>query len=65
MTSQATTLWLAVTDDGVGVDSAAPGGAGRGLLNLGDRLGAIGGALELTTLSRGGLAVRAVVPLPR
>ena len=59
----AATLWISVTDDGVGFDAAAAP-AGRGILNIQDRLGSIGGGLELSTARGGGAAVRGWVPVP-
>jgi signal transduction histidine kinase len=57
-------LWISVADDGVGFDAAtAPGG--RGIVNIGDRLGAIGGQLEVTATRDGGVVVRGSVPVRR
>jgi signal transduction histidine kinase len=56
------TLWLSVADDGVGLDTTAEPG-GRGLVNLTDRLGSIGGGVDLSPRPGGGTIVRASVPL--
>jgi PAS domain S-box-containing protein len=49
-----------IADDGVGGASAA---AGSGLRGLADRLGAVGGTLEVQSPNGGGTRVRARVPL--
>jgi signal transduction histidine kinase len=55
-------LHLVVVDDGVGFDQGvAPGG--NGIANLRDRLGSIGGTLEITPVPAGGTAVRGTVPV--
>jgi signal transduction histidine kinase len=56
------TLWISVADDGVGFDSATSQG-GRGLVNIRDRLGAIGGSLEVTSKHDAGVVVRGHVPV--
>jgi signal transduction histidine kinase len=56
-----TTLWISVTDDGVGFDPETVT-AGSGIVGMRDRLGSIGGRLEIST-SVGGSTVRCVVPV--
>ena len=54
---------LTVTDDGIGFDrdpDAAPTGAG--LANMRDRLDAVGGTVEVTSLAMAGTTVTATVP---
>ena len=46
--ADASMLWISVTDDGIGFDVATSSG-GRGIDNIRDRLGAIGGELEVIT----------------
>ena len=53
---------LEVTDDGIG--GARPASETSGLLGLSDRLGAIGGTLEITSPDSGGTLLRASVPVP-
>jgi PAS domain S-box-containing protein len=53
---------LEVTDDGIG--GARPSSETSGLIGLGDRLGAIGGTLEITSPHSGGTVLRASVPVP-
>ncbi len=57
--------WLRfdVTDDGAGF-AAGPGGAdnGHGFLNMRDRLGAIGGSLDIEAAPSSGVTVRGSVP---
>jgi signal transduction histidine kinase len=59
---EGSTLWISVSDDGIGFDvTSTPGG--RGIINLRDRLGAIGGTLEVATQRDAGVTVRGVVPV--
>ena len=58
----ASTLWISVTDDGIGFDPATTS-AGRGIDNIRDRLGAIGGDLELITTRDAGVTVRGSAPV--
>ena len=56
---------LVVTDDGVGFDEAqvrTPGGVGAGLVNMRDRLDAVGGTVTVGSLSGSGTTVTALVP---
>ncbi|MHA6782547.1 sensor histidine kinase [Pseudonocardia saturnea] len=57
-----TTLSFRVSDDGVGFDPAA-GGAGHGFVNMRDRLGAVGGELEVTSTRGAGAAVTGTIPV--
>jgi signal transduction histidine kinase len=52
---------LTVTDDGKGFDPAAPDG-GYGLTGMADRVGLVGGTVEVTSAPGGGTEVRAEVP---
>ena len=54
-------LMVEVADDGVG--GAEPGSGGTGLRGLGDRVGALDGALELRSPPEGGTLLRARIPL--
>ena len=56
------TLWISVSDDGIGFDATTSSG-GRGIVNLRDRLGAIGGKLEVTAERDVGVVVRGYVPV--
>jgi signal transduction histidine kinase len=52
-----------ITDDGPGFDqSLRP--AGRGLQNMADRVGAVGGTLDVTSRPGNGTSIVGVVPLP-
>ncbi len=54
---------LTVTDDGVGFDrDRAAVATGAGLANMRDRLDAVGGTVEVTSLARTGTTVTATVP---
>jgi signal transduction histidine kinase len=55
-------LWITVADDGVGFDAATTPG-GRGIVNIRDRLGAIGGELEVVGRRDAGVVVRGLVPI--
>lgn len=55
-------LTVEVADDGVG--GARAGSGGSGLRGLGDRVGALDGALELRSPPDGGTLLRARIPLP-
>jgi len=52
-----------VRDDGIG--GAGPGPETSGLIGLSDRVGAIGGTLDITSPPSGGTVLRATVPLPQ
>ena len=55
-------LTVEVRDDGVG--GAELQGAGRGLAGLSDRVGALGGTLQLESPRSAGTVLRAEIPLP-
>jgi signal transduction histidine kinase len=55
-------LRFTVTDDGAGFDAAAKAG-GHGFVNMGDRLGAIGGSLRVESSPGDGTSVTGVLPL--
>lgn len=55
-------LWIQIADDGRGFDPAAISG-GMGLQNLADRLGVVGGTLEVESARGRGARVLATVPL--
>jgi signal transduction histidine kinase len=50
-----------VADDGPGIDQGRAAG-GIGLINMRDRMGAIGGSVEIDSIPSGGTAVRGAVP---
>jgi len=52
-----------VGDDGIG--GARPRSETSGLVGLSDRIGAIGGTLDITSPDSGGTVLRASVPIPR
>jgi signal transduction histidine kinase len=56
-------LAFSVSDDGAGFDSQAVP-RGQGLINLRDRLGALGGSAEITSVPGQGTTVRGQIPLP-
>jgi two-component system sensor histidine kinase DegS len=58
------TVHGAVSDDGVGFDPAARRD-GSGLVNMTDRLGAMGGRLSITSEPGRGTSVTGIVPLHR
>jgi PAS domain S-box-containing protein len=71
--AQATRAWVSlevaadqcvveVRDDGIG--GASPGPETSGLVGLSDRIGAIGGTLDITSPPSGGTVIRACVPIP-
>jgi signal transduction histidine kinase len=49
---------------GHGPGAASPGGSGQGLTGMRERVALLGGSLEAGPDSRGGFAVRAVLPVP-
>jgi signal transduction histidine kinase len=55
-------LRFEVTDDGPGIDPGREA-AGAGLTNMRDRVGAIGGSVDIATVNGDGTAVRGVIPL--
>lgn len=56
-------LRFTVSDDGAGFETAPAGvGPGYGFINMRDRLGAIGGSLEITSAPGSGATVRGTVP---
>jgi signal transduction histidine kinase len=56
-------LTFAVADDGAGFDPAGTAGRGHGFVNMGDRLGAIGGTVEVDSAPGGGTRVSGTVPV--
>jgi signal transduction histidine kinase len=56
-------LLFEVADDGAGFDLDAHG-TGHGFVNMGDRVGAIGGTLSVTSAPGQGTRVHGVVPVP-
>jgi signal transduction histidine kinase len=61
-TAAAPALCFAVHDDGAGFDPAI-GGAGHGFVNMRDRLGAIGGDLEVRSAAGAGTTIIGRIPL--
>ena len=59
---EAGALRFAVTDDGAGLDPAAKG-TGTGFVNMRDRLGAIGGSLQVESAPGAGTSILGVLPL--
>lgn len=55
---------LDVSDDGPGFDPSVPPGDGRGLVNMHDRMAAIGGTLSARSTIGCGTTVSATAPLP-
>jgi len=55
-------LSFTVADDGPGFDPATAA-RGAGLTNMADRLGAVGGALEIRSTPGGGTAISGRVPV--
>jgi signal transduction histidine kinase len=56
-------LKFTVADDGAGFDPAGAAGRGHGFVNMGDRLGAIGGTIEVDSAPGQGTRVSGTVPL--
>jgi signal transduction histidine kinase len=52
-----------VADDGAGFDPAGSAGRGHGFVNMSDRLGAIGGTVEVDSAPGRGTRVSGVVPV--
>jgi signal transduction histidine kinase len=52
-----------VADDGVGFDPAGPARAGHGFVNMSDRLGAIGGTVEVRSAPGEGTWVSGFLPV--
>ncbi len=57
------TLTFTVTDDGAGFDAARTP-LGAGLRNMSDRVSALGGRLDLTSVRGGGTTVNGRLPMP-
>ncbi len=56
-------LTFTVADDGAGFDPAGTAGRGHGFVNMGDRLGAIGGTVEVDSTPGRGTRVSGTVPV--
>jgi signal transduction histidine kinase len=56
-------LFFDITDDGVGFDPARRSSQGAGFVNMGDRVGAIGGRLDVQSASGKGTRVSGRIPL--
>lgn len=54
---------FAISDDGVGIDRSA-GADGDGLIGMRDRVGAVGGELEIVSARGKGTTVRGTIPIP-
>lgn len=65
LSRDATTIGLAVEDDGVGIgwDGISEAGEGTGLIGMRERTRALGGSLEIRPTEGGGTRVAAVIPL--
>jgi signal transduction histidine kinase len=57
------TVTFTVADDGVGFDPAGSAGWGHGFVNMGDRLGAIGGTVTVESAPERGTRVTGSVPV--
>jgi signal transduction histidine kinase len=55
-------LRFSISDDGAGFEIAA-GGAGHGFVNMRDRLGAVGGDLQIVTAPGAGTTVSGSIPV--
>ncbi len=60
---EADALLFEVTDDGVGFATASPAASGHGFVNMGDRVGAIGGVFSLTSAPGEGTRISGRIPL--
>jgi signal transduction histidine kinase len=60
---RADSLSFTVADDGAGFDPGGPSGRGHGFVNMSDRVGAIGGSLEVDSAPGNGTRVSGVVPI--
>jgi signal transduction histidine kinase len=56
-------LRVEVRDDGAGFDLASRAHEGHGFVNMGDRVGAIGGTLSVESAPGQGTAIRGRIPL--
>ena len=56
-------LLFEVADDGVGFDAASRASSGAGFVNMGDRVGAIGGTLSVTAAPGKGTRISGRIPL--
>jgi len=56
-------LTFTVADDGAGFDPAVLAGRGHGFVNMSDRLGAIGGSIEVDSAPGQGTRVSGTVPV--
>ncbi len=55
-------LWFVVEDEGPGIVSKEPHGSGQGLVNMTDRIGAVGGQLTIGQGGAGGVRIEGSVP---
>lgn len=58
----ANSLEFSVTDDGIGISTTPPAGAGQGLVNMAERIEGVGGHLEIDNLPGKGVRVAGTVP---
>jgi signal transduction histidine kinase len=58
------TVHWEVADDGPGFDPSSPAGAGHGFTNMADRMGSLGGDVEVVSSPGHGATIRGHVPLP-
>jgi two-component system, NarL family, sensor kinase len=64
LSAEADEVSFTVADDGCGFDPGEPTGAGSGLVNAGDRLGAVGGRLTVDSSPGRGTRVRGTIARP-
>jgi len=63
VTNEDDELRFEVADDGAGFDAAGDAGRGHGFVNMADRVGAIGGRIDIDSSPGGGTRVRGRLPL--
>ncbi len=63
LAGEAGRLVVEIVDDGVGFEVSSNSG-GRGLTNMRDRIGAVGGSVEVCSSPGAGTRVHLVVPVP-
>jgi signal transduction histidine kinase len=61
--TEALDLWFEVSDDGAGFEPDPARPTGHGFVNMHDRLGAVGGRLEVKAAIGRGTTVRGRIPI--